>query len=766
MKKIFLVFWALFVHLLLYAQENINDYDIVWDKQSKNSAESMPCGGGDIGLNVWVENNDIFFYISRSGTFDENNAMLKLGRVRLNLFPNPFVDGTFSQKLDLKTGSIEIAGKGTKVLLWVDVFNPIIYVDITSKNPTKLSATYESWRYKDFVPIPQEFHSNSYGRPTKMYKDVKTYKDKFEVANNTLIFYHRNRCDIPDIFDVSVDFQGLSTWKDEMYNPLHNLTFGGYMSGDNLSYEGKTSGTYMHTNFEGWRYISKKNTCEHQLSIGLHVAQTDSEDIWKDELYSIKKSSLGKSKEARKKTIAWWKDFWNRSYIYIKGSESDLKWQVARNYQLFRYQLGCNAYGKWPTKFNGGLFTYDPENIEGTPDFRLWGGGTMTAQNQRLLYWPMLKSGDFDMMQSQFNFYQNSLWNAELRSKVYWGHKGASFTEQIDNTGLPSMAHYGYDRPQDFDKGVDYNDYLEHEWETVLEFCMMMLERERYEGKNISEYIPFIESCLTFYDEHFQYHARKRGRQIFDENGCYVFYPSSACETYKMTYNSTTVISALKSLLERMQELPDTILSVQQKVHWGEMLKRIPPIPLRVIEGHTMLAPAETWQRVQNLEAPQLYPVFPWRLYGIGRPNLDIARNTYLFDPHVVKYKDVLSWKQYAIFAACLGLTDEAAKLTIDKLKDSERRFPTFWGPGYDWIPDHNWGGSGMCGLQEMLLQADGRKLYLLPAWPKDWDVDFKLHAPYKTTIECKVRDGKIQSLIVTPKNRLKDIVYVGTFYE
>lgn len=33
-----------------------------------------------------------------------------------------------------------------------------------------------------------------------------------------------------------------------------------------------------------------------------------------------------------------------------------------------------------------------------------WGGGTMTAQNQRLVYWPMLKSGDFDMMPSQFDF--------------------------------------------------------------------------------------------------------------------------------------------------------------------------------------------------------------------------------------------------------------------------------------------------------------------------------------------------------------------------
>jgi hypothetical protein len=45
----------------------------------------MPCGGGDVGLNVWVENGDVLCYLSRSGTFDENNAMLKLGRLRLKL---------------------------------------------------------------------------------------------------------------------------------------------------------------------------------------------------------------------------------------------------------------------------------------------------------------------------------------------------------------------------------------------------------------------------------------------------------------------------------------------------------------------------------------------------------------------------------------------------------------------------------------------------------------------------------------------------------
>jgi hypothetical protein len=50
-------------------------------------------------------------------------------------------------------------------------------------------------------------------------------------------------------------------------------------------------------------------------------------------------------------------------------------------------------------------------------------------------------------------------------------------------------------------------------------------------------------------------------------------------------------------------------------------------------------------------------------------------------------------------------------------------------------------------------------KLNLFPAWPAEWDVDFKLHAPGKTIVEGVLKGGKLVSLKVTPKSREKDIV-------
>ena len=64
-----------------------------------------------------------------------------------------------------------------------------------------------------------------------------------------------------------------------------------------------------------------------------------------------------------------------------------------------------------------------------------------------------------------------------------------------------------------------------------------------------------------------------------------------------------------------------------------------------------------------------------------------------------------------------------------------------------------------MIGLQDMLLQTVNERILLFPAWPKEWDVSFKLHASRNTTLEGELRDGKVTSLVVTPKSRTADVV-------
>ncbi|QJD97304.1 hypothetical protein HH214_16220 [Mucilaginibacter robiniae] len=761
---LFILLANLFVGKALAQSPELKQDNIIWNSQSKNAGESMPCGGGDIGLNVWVEKGELLFYLSKSGTFDENNTFLKLGRIKVKLSPNPFEGSDFKQELSLQTGSVNIsgthAGVTTQVKLWVDVFRPVVHVEINSNKPVKAETSYESWRYADRPLKGKENNQDSWKWANN--PAIKTYKDQVNFTGNAIQFYHHNAA--TTIFDTTVVHEGLGSVKAQLFNPIKNLTFGGSLQAEGMQPAGTYSGQYLSTAYQGWKLQSVKATRKQEVNIYLHTEQTPEVNQWITGLHQVIAEAEQHQKQAETNTQIWWKEYWNRSFVFIDDNNHNSEaWQTGRNYQLFRYMLGCNAYGKYPTKFNGGLFTYDPQltdsTVKLTPDFRNWGGGLMTAQNQRLVYWPMLKNGDWEMMKPQFEFYLRSLHNAELRSQVYWNHKGACFTEQVENFGLPNIAEYGLKRPADFDKGVEYNAWLEYEWDTVLEFCLMMLDTERYTGKDISIYVPFIESCLTFFNEHYQYLAHLRSNKTLDGNGHLVLYPGAGGETYKMAYNSSSTIAALQTVLTRLLELSNQYLSAEHRKEWETMLKRIPPIPFRSFDGHQTIAPAQVWERVNNVETMQLYPVFPWGVYGLGKPNLDIALNTWKYDTLAIKFRSGSGWKQDNIFAARLGFTDEAAQLTSFKLKDSGRRFPAFWGPGFDWTPDHNWGGSGMIGLQEMLLQTDGKKIYLLPSWPKAWNVHFKLHAPYNTTIEATVRNGKLENLQVWPEERKKDLI-------
>lgn len=732
-KYIILCAMLLIFHIGINAKDHVPD-DYAWTTQSKNSSESMPCGGHDVGMNVWVENGEVMFYVARSGMFDENNTLLKAGRFRLRIMPDPFsgADSGFRQILKLDDGAVYIKGKGTEIRIWADVFTSAVFAEVTSEKKADAVLSYESWRYKDRPVTKAECQQCSY--KWVLPKDCTTYQDSIRAEGSSLSFWHKNR--EQTVFDFTVAREHLDSIKTQLYNPIGGLRTGGDLHAPGFTFAGTSDGIYASTDYRAWHFKAaglRKST----ITINLYTGD--------------KAPVLPSAKASRKRSAEWWHTFWQRSYIKAEGEASG----IARNYELFRYMLGCNAYGEWPSKFNGSLFTFDPvfvdSNTPFTPDFRKWGGGTMTAQNQRLVYWPMLRSGDTDMMQSQFDTYLRLLPTAVSRTKYYWGHNGASFTEQLENFGLPNPAEYGKHKPGD-DYGVERNAWLEYQWDTALEFCSMILQAHKYNRTDITKYEPLINQCLAFFDEHYQYLAKKRGTKALDSNGKLMLYPTSGCETYKMTYNASSVVAALKAVSGQFEEYllaktdaDSSLISLN-----SSLKNRIPDIPLHIVGGDTCIAPAIVWARIQNVETPQLYPVYPWRIYGLSRPGLSIARNTYLKDPHAVAMRSSKGWKQDNIWAACLGLTDEAFRLAKEKFADGPYRFPAFWDPGYDWAPDCNRGGSAMIGLQEMLLQeAPDGSLLLFPSWPKNLNASFRLKATDGRTVNAEIRDGKITSSVI-----------------
>jgi hypothetical protein len=86
-------------------------------------------------------------------------------------------------------------------------------------------------------------------------------------------------------------------------------------------------------------------------------------------------------------------------------------------------------------------------------------------------------------------------------------------------------------------------------------------------------------------------------------------------------------------------------------------------------------------------------------------------------------------------------------------------RFPLYGKEGPDSCPDFDHFGAGSVALQRMLVQEAGDKVLLLPAWPADWDVDFKLHLARGAVLTGTVKDGRLVDWKIQPPSRKTDVV-------
>jgi alpha-L-fucosidase 2 len=702
----------LLVSMLYVQAASLDDYNVVWDTPSADSAGSMPLGNGEIALNAWVEpSGDLLFYIARtdawSGSINDPfygaYGLIKVGRVRVSLSPNPFANATgFRQELKLRDGAFEASagpdGKKSRLRLWVDANRPVVQVEYGCAKPVSMKVAMESWR-----TAPTQW----LGADTI----VSGQKDR-------VVWYYKSK---------NTDIQ-----------QLVNRTIGAAIQGEGLVSAGDTA------------LQSAKPLTVQRVSIHPLTAQCATRDEWISKLDAqIAATTTTTTDKAWKEHRAWWQSFWDRSHVFITAGEKSR--EVTSGYILQRFKNACAGRGAHPIKFNGSLFNVDnpePKMVKIgdkdvpmpiTADFRVW-GHQYWFQNTRPIYWPMMASGDFDLMQPLFRMYAGQIQENLKRCREFYGHDGAYFVE----TG-PFWSWMGKTSPE------DPADYTRHYYTPVLELSAMMLDyfaytQDREFAKNTL--LPMAEAGVTFYDQHF-----KR-----DSNGKLFVSPANSVETFWKVDGPTPDIAGLTWVLQGLLALPNDLTADASRNQWRRLLGELPEIPVGDRDGTRIILPHHGPAiKASNCENPELYAVYPFRLYGLGKPDLELARETF----NARKQRMMGCWSQEAVQAAYLGDSLTARKYVTSHLtrKDKRMRFPAFWEAGFDYIPDEDNGGNGLHALQTMLVQFDGPKILLLPAWPKKWDADFKLRAPQQTTVEGVVRDGKLVSFKVTPESRRKDVV-------
>ena len=145
-----------------------------------------------------------------------------------------------------------------------------------------------------------------------------------------------------------------------------------------------------------------------------------------------------------------------------------------------------------------------------------------------------------------------------------------------------------------------------------------MLQFVSYGGEmDPSEILRFADAVLLFYSEHFPR----------DPDGKLRLEPSQALETYLEAVNPLPDIAALQYVLEGLLRLPG--VDAERQRQWRALRDSLPELPIVEVDGYRYLAPAHTHGRINNVENPELYAVFPYEQFTVGRPDLELAQRTF-----------------------------------------------------------------------------------------------------------------------------------------
>jgi len=721
-------------------------YNVVWDSPSQDQHGSVPLGNGSTGLNAWIEpNGDLVFYISRTDSWGDNGRLLKVGRVRISLDPAPPTDD-FLQTLSLVDGTLKARCGETEIRLWVDANHPVIHAEFDGPQETEATASIELWRTEQMsIPSSWECSDVNLFRPRpgepwgKLGPTVMEPDNVLTNQEGRIGWYHRNIKSVGPAMHAKI--QGVAGF--ERLDPLLHRTFGAVISADGAQRIDD-------------RHLRSSKSKAHRFDIHVVTKHPATEAEWLSAVEeSIAATAAVPFTERRTNHEAWWKAFWQRSWIHVSSHEKhDDAFVVSRGYALQRYVNACAGRGAYPIKFNGSIFTVEglEKGESRGPDYRRWGPGYWW-QNTRLPYISMLTSGDAEMTAPLYKMYCQDLFEYhKYRTRMHTGHGGIYVPECIYFWGEMFAETYGETPFEEREDKLQDNRYHKWEWVSGLEMSYMMLDRYEHtldEAFLKETTIPFATEVLTFFVEHYD----------TDEDGTLVMHPAQALETWWECTNPMDPVAGMQAVTDRLLGLPERVTSPELRRCWAQVKEKLPALPTREFKGETIFAPAESFDMCKNGENPELYCVFPFRLSSFEKPNAEMGRRTL----HHRIARGNHGWRQDEIFMAYLGLADKARDNLVGRARNhhEDSRFPAFWGPNMDWIPDQDHGGVLLKALQAMILQTDGRKIFIAPAWPKNWNAEFKLHAPYKTVLRGRVENGQLVNLKVTPESRRKDVVNV-----
>lgn len=754
--------------------EIARDCAVHYHSLGETDRSSMPLGNGELACSAWMDATGLQLYLSRTDALTERDRTVKLGVLRVAVQPNPFGTAQFEQTLDIADGRLLIRDAGNELELFVAAEEPIVYLAGKFDRPRRVIAEWSTWRTAPLAPAPGETSESA---------------DKLYTDGASILLYHVNG---DTILQETAALEGLGDCMELLPDALGNRIFGGRLS---FGQPAEAAGD--------------NRLCTDALSsftatVATHSMQGDEETFLR--ILRERSAHARPFDEAAAATTRFWHTYWETSYIRVSGDtpvaypvEEDIRAYgkepleytcacaspITRAYTLTKYMFACCNRGAFPVLYNGMLFNLMPGNNEHfttqsfgrcftaqpgpirpdlNPDERSWCTEHLW-QNLRHPFHSLLARGEADRMPVLFAYMRRFQALNRERARRYYSAEGQHNTEMTLSFGLQSMDIYGRDR-RDLALGYATNrSGGAVDISPGLELLCLMLDYWDFTKDRpflMEELLPYARDLLTYVATRFR--NRRDGRLVIG--------PLQSVETYWDTINPLPVIAGLHAVVRRILEIGS--LPEETLAFFRDYAGLLPDLPMEVRHGRRVLAPAEAYDpQRHNVEPPELYVIFPFRLFGHDKAERALAEDTFAAcletggqmrpfsigeTPGAPSYG---GWQYIGVTAALLGHADTAAEILRYNCaaQNPGTRFPAMWGPIYDAVPDTDHGANILTLLQNMVMQTEKSTIYLLPAFPASWDVAFRLYADADTVVEVEYQKGRLHSLRVTPPGREKDVV-------
>lgn len=730
---------------LFDAEMVVSRNDVLYVTPSVEPWEAMPVGGGDLSAMVRSDGTGVDLHLTKSdawgfqappdalpGSRFFNNV--SPGHVRIEFGERARAAATerFQQRLDLYHGRIvlQFGGEtdGARIEVWGHPQRKILVVEVTDPNGTLDLTSIEltEWRpsmklgASDATVHAVEIHTRS-ARPHLANTGMEDY---FDADNDPLL--GRGTA----VVLGTSSFAPKNCFADEktatMSLPQQRPPHYYIVIGAAVTTDGKT-------------LAAVQQEVDTALVVPLATLKAEHQE--------------------------WWRDYWSKSLLRIQSPDK-LADRLCAAYHVHLYTLACVNRGSVPCKWDGGAGL-----MRG--DERTWGLSEW-VQEIRFTYMPLYAANRLEMARGLTRHYSQMKPYLLEQTKRMWGVDGLWIPETVlpwghaedfvlRDTGESRAEHFLPWDPKTaaYGKFDRYNGYVGFLFTAGLEICQHYLVYHRYSGDERflrDDAYPIIRDVCRFVS----------GLLRKEADGLWHLDPANALETWWMVRDPADTLAGIRAIFPEFISLSKQFTQDNKlRTKCEQILAALPEPALghwardgKIDPNAKTYAPAAAIGQIptsRNFEIPALYRVFPFELSGIGSPDDQLCRDT--FDRRI--YGITNSWSLDAIWAARLGLGDEASKL----LREHAVRYNRFRYGGWDSsnssvfpdglsvVPYMDGAGLSAFGVNESLVQSHNDLIRLLPAVSKSWSGIFRLRAEGGFLVAADFVEGsarlvEVQSLL------------------